>query len=188
MNYVVDISINGLDSVQKYFYRYKRLIADRAFREFIANKCEKQLQVICYQNLNINEEQVKNSNYMNSMHTEIDNDYIYIYNDSEIDIASKNMEEVTKENYPAKLSLAKIVEYGIGYTGKQTPNVTELENWEYDVNNHGYKGWYYKDNNYNSNGKFYWTNGFEGRLIFYKLKEYIEQNISKWVYEYIDKI
>ena len=186
MNYVVDMSVTGLDETQKYLNRFKKLITDKAFRQFIADKCEKELYNICLLNLNIDEEQVKNSNYMNSMHTEIDKDYIYIYNDSEIDVQNKPyMEETTKANYPAKLSLAKIVEYGIGYTGQlRTPNVIELEDWEYDVNNHGYKGWYYKD----SNGNKCWTNGFQGRLIFYKLKEYIEQNIAEWVYEYIDKI
>ena len=185
MNYVVDISITGLDETQKYFDRYKRLIKDRAFRQFIADKCEKELYNICLLNLNIDEEQVKDSNYMSSMHTEIDKDYIYIYNDSEIDVQNKPyMKETTKEKYPAKLSLAKIVEYDIGYVGKQTPNVMELENWEYDIEGHGTKGWYYRDDN----GGYHWTKGFQGRLIFYKLKEYIEQNISQWIYEYIDKI
>ena len=183
MNYVVDISVTGLNETQKYLNRFKKLITDKAFRQFIADKCEKELLNICLLNLNIDEEQVKKSNYMNSMHTEIDKDYIYIYNDSEIDISKKNMDEVTKSKYPAKLSLAKIIEYGIGYTGWVNP-LPYAPDWEYDVNNHGYKGWYYKDDA----GNIHWTNGFEGKLIFYKLKEYVEQNIAEWVYEYIDKI
>ena len=91
------------------------------------------------------------------------------------------MKETTKANYPAQLSLAKIVEYGIGYTGMRTDQ-TEVEDWEYDVNNHGYRGWYYED----SNGQIHWTNGFEGRLIFLNLKKAILNNIEKWINEYIE--
>lgn len=184
-NYVVDISVSGLDETQKFLADYSKLMSDNSFKEYIADKCEKQLKVICLENLDIDEQQVKDSNYMNSMHTKIADDYIYIYNDSEIDIQSKPyMKETTKEKYPAQLSLAMIVEYGIGLEGTSTKKVMELEDWEYDKNGHGVKGWYYRDDN----GNYHWTNGFQGRLIFYRLKEYIEENVADWIYDYIDKI
>ena len=92
------------------------------------------------------------------------------------------MSEETKANYPGMtLSLAKLVEYGMGYTGlTSTPNQEEVEDWEYDVNNHGYTGWYYYDND----GERYWTNGFAGRMVFYQLKQHTEQKIFDWIAEY----
>ena len=117
---------------------------------------------------------------MNSHHLEIKGDMIYLYNDSVIDTSDKNISEEKRSNYPLKLSLAKIVEYGIGFTGSINAN-SEAENWEYDVNKHGPSGWIYMTND----GKFHTTNGFAGRYVFLELKHYIEKNIGKWISDYI---
>ena len=108
---------------------------------------------------------------LNDNNLKIEDDTIILYNNSKIDISSKNMKETTKANYPAQLSLAKIVEYGIGYTGDLKTDKTEVEDWEYDVDD---------------SGQTVWTNGFEGRLIYYKLQNNIKQNIGKWIKEYVE--
>ena len=180
--YEVDLSEEGITEIENKLKRIDTLITDEALLKYVGNKAMTELKKICSQKLtSYDDKSIDTSYYANSNHLEIDNDTIYIYNDSTIDIASKNMKETTKANYPAQLSLAKIVEYGIGYTGMRTDQ-TEVEDWEYDVNNHGYRGWYYED----SNGQIHWTNGFEGRLIFLNLKKAILNNIENWINEYIE--
>ena len=181
--YEINLSPEGIAELQKILSTLGTIITDSKFLEYIGNKCKLELEKICTQKLStITKENIDKSNYMNSNHLKIEGDTIYLYNNSKIDISSKNMKETTKAKYPAQLSLAKIVEYGIGYTGSINTDKSEVENWEYDVNNHGYRGWYYIDDN----GQTVWTNGFDGRLIFYNLKLAIEKNVKKWVKEYIE--
>lgn len=181
--YEIEFSPNGIEELQRLLKYINTTITSEEFLEYIGNKCQKELEKICVQKLTtLSKENIDKSEYMNSNHLKIEKDTIYLYNDSKIDISSKNMKETTKANYPAQLSLAKIVEYGIGYTGSINTDKSEVDDWEYDVNNHGYKGWYYIDDN----GQTIWTNGFEGRLIFYNLKRSIKENIKKWVKEYIE--
>ena len=182
--YNVDIlSETDLDSVDKMLYKLENLFDDNKFKEFLLNKSKKLLKNICEMNLPIESEASPIQNdYMNNMKTEITDDSIILYNDSVINIDEKNMSETTKAKYPAQLSLAKIIEFGIGYSGSQSILTSEAEDWEYDVNNHGVEGWYYKDDA----GNIHWTNGFEGRFIFFKLAENIKQYIGDWIAEYIE--
>lgn len=181
--YEIDFSVNGIQKMQDMLSSINTLLTDKKLMEYIGEKCKRELEKICLQRLTtVNDDNLDKSNYMNSNHLEIKDDTIYLYNNSRIDISSKNMKETTKANYPAQLSLAKIVEYGIGYTGSINTDQTNIEDWEYDINNHGYKGWYYT----NDNGQVVWTNGFEGRLIFYNLKLNIQENITKWIKDYIE--
>lgn len=184
--YEFELSVKGLSELQKLVKNISDIISSDRFKEYISKRLEESLIFIQKASLTtINtDEDLELSNYMNSNHLKIEGDTIYIYNDAVIDLSNKNMSETTKERYPAQLSLAKIVEYGIGYTGGAfTEHQEEVEDWEYDVNNHGYKGWYYRDNG----GTLHWTNGFAGRMIFFKLKEYIKVNINKWIIDYINK-
>ncbi len=185
--YNVDILSDGdLDSVDKMLYKLENLFDDMKFKEFLLDKSKKLLKNICEMNLPIpSENSIDINKYLKNegMKGKIDGDSIIFYNDSEIDINEKNISETTKAKYPAQLSLAKIIEFGIGYTGSQSILTSEAEDWEYDVNNHGANGWYYKDDS----GNIYWTNGFEGRFIFFKLAENIKQYIGDWIAEYIDK-
>ena len=74
----------------------------------------------------------------------------------------------------------KLIEYGFGYTG--FINTQELpENWQYDINQHGYRGWYYED----KNGQLHWTNGMEGRLVFLKLCWWLQKNFADIVSRYL---
>jgi hypothetical protein len=119
-------------------------------------------------------------NYMNSFKTEINGDTISLYNDSVINTATKQISPVKRANYPLQLSLSKLIEYGFGYTGWLNTQPTP-ENWEYDVNEHGYKGWYYED----SAGQLHWTNGMEGRLVFLRLCWWLEENFTNIVHRYL---
>jgi hypothetical protein len=93
------------------------------------------------------------------------------------------MEETTKAKYPAQLSLAKIIEYGIGKVGKSTPHQEEVEDWTYDMNNHDEKGWYFVDND----GTLHFTKGYQGRMIFYHLKEFVKAYIEQWIIDYMNE-
>ena len=181
--YEIEFSAAGMRELQRILSNINTLITDKKILEYIGNKCKKELEKICVQNLTtLDEKNLDTSDYMRNNNLKIEDDTIILYNNSKIDISSKNMKETTKANYPAQLSLAKIVEYGIGYTGDLKTDKTEVEDWEYDVNRHGYKGWYYIDDS----GQTVWTNGFEGRLIYYKLQNNIKQNIGKWIKEYVE--
>lgn len=181
--YTIDLSEKGFEDLGKILDKIYKSLSSEELLEYIAEKSKKELEKICLQKLStLNEENIDTSNYMNNNQIKIEDNVLYLYNDSKIDISSKNMEETTKANYPAQLSLAKIVEYGIGYTGSLSEN-KETKDWEYDVNNHGHKGWYYIDDN----GTKVWTNGYEGRLIYYNLKKTIEEKVKEWVLEFIDK-
>lgn len=187
--YTVNLSVKGIKTLREKLKAIEKLLTDKKIYEYIAEKCMKELNEITLEKLTtVDEENIDTSYYASRHQYKIEGNTIYIYNDSTIDISSKNMSEVTKAKYPAQLSLAKIVEYGIGYTGANftvIPEGTALpsDNWEYDVNNHGYKGWYYTD----ENGEVIWTNGFEGRLIYHELVSRIKRNASKWISEYIGK-
>lgn len=181
--YTFDIANGGFDEAEKMLEKIEYYLLSEHFYKYMAKLLKKQLKIIQKKKLTTinSREDIKASVYMNSNHLEMGDGYIYIYNDAQIDISDKNMSETTKANYPAKLSLAKIVEYGIGYTGGMN-SIGEEDGWDYDVNRHGYKGWYYKDNN----GEVHWTNGFAGRYVFLELKRYIEENIEQIMSDYLE--
>lgn len=155
------------------------------FKQFLLEKCKKVLDAICDMSFPVeNEPSSIQADYMSGMGYTIEDDTIILYNESEINVEEKNISETTKAKYPAQLSLAKIIEYGIGYTGAQSSIAkSEVEDWEYDKNKHSVNGWYYKDDA----GNIIWTNGFAGRFIFYKLRIQVEDYIDDWILEYIEK-
>ena len=182
--YEYDLTEHDLNDFQKKLEKIEYLLLSEDYTKYLGRKMKEALKKIQKQRLKtINtKEDIDESNYMSSNHLEIEDGTIYIYNDAIIDISSKNMNETTKANYPAKLSLAKIVEYGIGYTGEIYSQGNE--DWVYDVNQHGNKGWYYKD----KNGEIRWTNGYAGRYIFLALKEYVYEHISEWTDSYVIRL
>lgn len=180
--YTFELTQKDLREAQKLLDRIQNMWLSESFYKYLGKILNKELRKIQAKKLSTikSKEDIKASTYMNSNHLEITDGYLYIYNDAMIDITSKNMKETTKANYPAQLSLAKIVEYGIGYTGSIYSQGNE--DWAYDVNNHGSQGWYYKDDN----GEVHWTNGFAGRYVFLELKKYVEENIQKIMQDYFD--
>lgn len=187
MSRVVEIplSIEGISYISKDINQMIKLLESKDLIVFLKDKILDTLNMISIRNIHSidDQESADLSTYLAGHKYEIKGDTIYVYNDSVIDIDESKFVDKTKiYNYPLQLSLAKIVEYGIGFTGMETPQES-VENWEYDVNNHGVEGWYYKD----SNGQFHWTNGYRGKLIFHKLDLYVKDNANKWINEYLDK-
>lgn len=181
--YTYNLTPKDLKRLQDDLSKIKESIFSREIKEFILEKMNLELQDILSTSLTEDIEDKEESNYLNHFKTEIKGDSIIIYNDAEIDVAEKINEHshFDLSKYPAKLSLAKIVEYGIGIRGENTNPKPSEDEWEYDVNKHGEKGWLYVD----SNGNMQWTRGYEGRLIFYQLKTRTKNNIGKWVSEYV---
>ena len=185
--YTVKFSVAGFKKLEGKLAQIEEILSSKELYEYIAERCMKALNEITLQKLSsYGKENIDTSYYASRHQYKIEGSTIYIFNDSKIDISSKNMSETTKSKYPAQLSLAKIVEYGIGYTGANftvVPEGSPLRNdeWEYDVNNHGYRGWYYTD----ENGNIIWTNGFAGRLIFNELAIRVKKNARRWITEYV---
>lgn len=120
------------------------------------------------------------SDYLKGFDIDIVGNEIYLYNSATIDVSTKNISEAKRGNYPLKLSLAKLIEYGFGYVGFAATQPLP-SNWEYDINAHGNRGWYYID----QNGLYHWTNGLEGRLIFRKLSWWLANNFSDIMFRYL---
>ena len=183
--YEYDLTEHDLNEFQKKLEKIEYLLLSEDYTKYLGRKMKDALKKIQKQRLKsiTTKEDIEESTYMNSNHLEIENGIIYIYNDAAIDISSKNMKETTKANYPAQLSLAKIVEYGIGFTGSKSAKGIE-DDWIYDKNEHSNKGWYYID----KNGEKRWTNGYAGRYIFLTLKEYVYEHINEWTESYIIRL
>ena len=152
------------------------------FKEYILEKSQAELDRICTESLHNLESYDIEGHYLGGMYTMIEDDTIILGNNSMVDIEGKNMSPEAKLRYSTGLSLAKIVEFGVGAKG------TSDESWEVNVNQqehmtkYGRDGWYYVD----ESGNIHWTTGIEGKFIFYKLSESIKQNIQEWVNEYIE--
>jgi hypothetical protein len=183
----IDIAVDGIidEIIDK--------LNSREFLDYLAKILQQELNNIAISRLTtVTEEDADKSLYLNSMKLDIDysNQIITLYNDAEIDTSTRNISEEKRANYPLKLSLASIVEFGIGYTGSNSEAAQKLDmfennDWQYDVNNHGAEGWYYKDPD---SDRYFWTNGFEGRQVFIGLIEWIENNISQVIDKYIDTL
>lgn len=186
--YEVDILNSAqLTEYQDALLRISKALESEELKQFLLGKIKATMDNICQMSFPIENEDPKiQSDYESGMGYEIsqDEDCIIVYNNSVIDINSKNMKPTTKARYPAQLSLAKIIEYGIGYSGSQSQYSNQVEDWEYDVRNHGSNGWYYKDDS----GNIVWTDGFQGRFIFYKLTETVKEYVGQWLEEYIENI
>lgn len=185
--YEVDILNSAqLTEYQDALLRISKALESEELKQFLLVKIKATMDNICQMSFPIEHEDPKiQEDYQSGMGYEISNDEdcIIVYNNSVIDINYKNMKPTTKARYPAQLSLAKIIEYGIGYSGSQSPYSNQVEDWEYDVRNHGSNGWFYKDDS----GNIVWTDGFKGRFIFYKLAENVKENVGQWLEEYIEK-
>lgn len=173
-----EVTIIGLDSTLKELENLKNALGSPELKKFLGKKCLDEVRKITSEKIfGFNGESIDDSKYQMSHKVELTKDSIVIYNDSMIDVSEKGWME-----NPYSISLAKIVEYGVGYTGSIYSN-EEAPNWEYDVNNHGYKGWYYID----SDGVKKWTNGFGGKYIYLTLAKTIQEKASDWISEFIDK-
>lgn len=169
-----------LNEFIKEFGEMQQVFSTKEFKSFIADKCLKELKDIqSYSISSYNEADTDIARYQNNHKVEYGNDYILIFNDTNLDQGAMWwVSEETKSHYPNGISIAYIVEYGTGIMG------TSQDDWQVDVNNHGTKGWVY--NNPNTN-KPTWTNGIAGRFIYLKLLEKVKENFGKWFMEYMER-
>lgn len=180
-----ELSITDLKRLKKDIIEIGDILKSKEFLDFIAKKCVEKVKEISSTKLSASAlEDGEETAYMQSHNYSIHGDTITLYNDSQIDVASKTwMSEETRANYKAQLSLGKIIEFGIGYTGGLASNDYVDADWQYDVNEHGYKGWYYKD----KAGNTIWTNGFAGKQIYAELMNYLDNHLGEWIDEYFEK-
>ena len=160
----------------------KKVFPGEGLKKYILQQCEELLdQIMLERNVASDE---KADAYVSGNKTEIGKDYVYLYNDSEIDVANADtwLNDYGKIFYPDKLSLAELVEYGTGLVGSE--NAIGIEDgWEYmqNTNRNYQEGW-----EWNNNGQTEHTQGQAGRYIYYELAEKIEENLDRWIEEYID--
>lgn len=75
----------------------------------------------------------------------------------------------------AGATYAVYVEFGTGVVGKGSPH-PDPQGYQYDVNNHGYKGWIYYDED---SGEFRWTQGYKSRPFMYNTAKQLEKECIK---------
>lgn len=185
----IELSNDGIKEIQTIILDLGNILADKELMIYLEKRCEKELNHIVNREILNNWDNEEIWNYRNSFHAKVYSDTVFIYNDSTIDIAEKianadGKSHIDPNAYPERLSLAKMVEYGVGIVGEiNTDSAGVDDSWQYDVNNHGGKGWTY----YNSDlGQFVTTTGTEGKLIFYKLKNCVKENIKDWIKDYVE--
>lgn len=182
----VPLTVNNLKLISKDINKVIKALESPKLMKFFEKKLLDLIKEISIEKIQtLSEDTLDTSTYMKGFGSEIKGDTIYIYNNSIIDMTDPNVTKRFKdksklENYPLQLSLAKIVEYGVGIEGANTPQ-DSVGNWEYDVNNHGMEGWYYQD----GNGTYHWTRGYEGKLIFHTFETRVKENANKWFDEYL---
>ena len=185
--YEIELSEEGIGRLQNALEKIGNKLDTNDFNKFLMEKCKKKLEdLMFYEDVDGDQ---RGDEYKAGNHDEMGKDYIYLYNNSEIDIASQDtwLNDYGKEFYPDKLSLAELIEYGTGLVGAESSKHTGDE-WEYMANpNRDYKdGWEWNNESYSNFPTP--TMGQEGRYIYYQLAEYVKEHLESWVDEYIGKL
>lgn len=185
--YTVELSEEGINSLKKALDKISKKLDNEDFNKFLMEKCKEELEDIMYYE-DVDGDQ-RGAEYIAGNHDKMGKNYIHLYNNSEIDIASADtwLNDYGKEFYPDKLSLAELIEYGTGLVGAESSKHTGDE-WEYMANpNRNYQdGWEWNNESYPDSPSP--TMGQEGRYIYFQLAERVRKNLNKWVEEYINKL
>ena len=185
--YEIELSEEGLKKFESTLNKVESKINGEEFSKFLLAKCKKVLDEILERE-NINEEQ-RVGDYLAGNKTEIGKDFVQLYNDSVIDIASQDtwLNDYGKDFYPSELSLAELVEYGTGLIGALYSRNTGNE-WEYEANpNRDYrKGWSWDNSSFPTSENP--TLGQAGKYIYFQLQEEVIKHIEEWLIEYIDSL
>lgn len=182
---MIEINLKDELKLAQLDIKINKLLESKEFLNFIADKLLKEVKKITRERVTGDIDETE-SRYASSNKKKVTSEYIKIYNDSLITSADVDDEfkEKFERNYIGGLSLANIIEYGTGVTGRNSSASSYVEDaeekWIYDVNKHGTKGWHYK-----KNGNFYTTTGVEGKLVYHTLEEVFKQKISIWTEEFI---
>lgn len=176
-------SIEDLKQFAKKLEDLSNSITNGEADNFLTNKGQKALDEIM-QMEDVNSDQ-RADDYKDGNKVQVSTSQIKFYNDSVIDIENADtwINDYGKTFYPSELSLAELIEYGAGEVGAKTAN-SKANNWEYMVNpNRDYAyGW-----EWNNGGSIEHTYGQAGRYIYFQLQENIDNNLDKWVNEFITK-
>lgn len=166
----------------------KEVFKTKSFRSYIADKCIELVREICNENTYWDEHSVwtnKLQEYKNGHKVDIGNDYVLIFNDT-----NYSQDELwwlspqTRDNYIDGLSVAYLIEYGMGING------SEAEDWQVNMPS-AYKRqsgdtWVgYNPDNY-PEATFYHSQ--EGKFIYLKLQTGVEERFEDWVDEYLGKV
>lgn len=187
--YKVELTVGNLEKLINRYKDISRALSSNEFKQFLLEKCKKTRDEIMLEKDITSIEQTNQGQaevYASGNKEEIIGNTISLYNDSVIDITNSNTffdEEYRDTHYSSELSLAELVEYGVGLVGANSSLGTGDE-WEYMQNkarNYN-KGWRYKGNM----GYPEHTMGTEGKYIYYNLANAIEKNIDNWVEEFLD--
>lgn len=184
-NYVYDLMKSGdFKKLEEDLLDIHKIFETNEFKEFVANKCLKELDLMSSSLLsNISEANVpadKLEEYKNNHKKEIGKDYIEISNDTTLTQAEMVwVSEKTRERYKDGISIAYIIEYGVGIIG------SEDDDWATNVpspSKHADGSWSFRKND----NLYLNVDGFNGKFIYQRLLDIVEDKFEDWVYEYID--
>lgn len=178
--YVYDMSKQlDVDKLDMEILQLANIISSKKFKSYIADKCLALLKEICDDATFWEEHSVwasKLDEYRNGHKVEIGNDYVLVFNNTQY---SQDelwwLSDKTKENYQDGLSVAYLIEYGMGV------NSAGADDWETSSKS---KWVGYNPDDY-PRAKFYQSR--EGKLIYLKLSLGVEERIEDWISEYIGK-
>lgn len=192
--YTVELNEENLRKLIQKYQNVAKLLSSMEFKQFLLEKCKKAREKVMLErdiahieDVNDTSNQEKVDAYTSGNKEEISGNTITLYNDSVIDIGSSNTffnEEYRDTHYPSELSLAELVEYGVGLVGANS-SLNIGDEWEYMVNGgRDYsEGWYYKSDN----NAPQLTKGSEGKYIYYYLTKFVEDNVEDWVKEFLEE-
>lgn len=162
--------LEGYNKVIADFSRIAKVVGNKEFMNFVAERCMLELNRISNEKLGgIKEDDVTYSEvdkYRSNHKIDIGDDYVIISNSTMADLS--HLSEKTLANYPDGLSIAKVIEFGTGIPGTND----DESGWVTQVNpKRNYeKGWYYQ-----RNGRLAWSRGMEGKFIYQELLETVKK-------------
>ena len=157
------------------------LFTQKEFRKFLGEKIVEKLREISEEELsNIDEGDIaysEISKYKTLHQIEVGDDYVLVFNDTMADLS--HLSEKTLNRYPDGLSMALLIEYGMGINGIND----EDGEWITQMNpNRDYsKPWFYERDKIK-----YSSIGIEGKMIYNKIYEQLDGYLGKWTKEWID--
>ena len=177
-----DLTTNLVKELERY-ERINQILKTGEFHTYIEEKCYEVLNKITENSLRADPDEKYSHTYRKNHKVKATDTEVTISNETMVDVNDLHVKH--PENYPSGFDLAKAVEYGTGIKGASSGvgEYAKQDGWEYDIHGHGLKGWFYVDDS----GQLHWTQGMNGNLIFEKAKNEIEENISNWIDEYIEK-
>ena len=108
--------LDSYDTVMKDFAKLKRALSEPSFMQFVAEKCIMELSRISSERLGgIKEDDVTYSEvdkYRSNHRVDIYKKSVKISNDTMADLS--HLSDRTLENYPDGISIAKLIEFGMG--------------------------------------------------------------------------